>query len=249
MNFNLKKGIAGTLVVFSLLPVFAFAEGTGSTSTTKSEKGFCTKIATVSTKLVDQITATEAKQSKNQEDRANKITKKEGDADAKRATGRTEADGKRAGNWEKMATKATTDAQKAAVAAYKQAVSDAVTVRRTAVDAAVKAYRDGLTTAMTTHSASVETAMATFKTAVTGALSKAQTDCTAGVASKTVSTTFYKTVSDARKVLQDAKKAAEVSSGLAALKKTRNDAITLAETTFKTATEKARADLMIALKK
>ena len=39
-----------------------------------------------------------------------------------------------------------------------------------------------------------------------------------------------------------------MSSGLAALKKTRDEAIKSAETIFKQATEKARADLMLALK-
>lgn len=248
MNFNFKKGIAGTLVAFSFLPVFAFAEGT-TTHETKTEKGFCTRISTVSTKIADQITTTEARQLKNQQDRANKITKKESDADAKRAEGRTTADGKRAGNWDKMATKATTDAQKAAVATYKQAIQDAVTARRTAVDTAVKTYRDGLTTAMTGHSTAIEAAMATFKTSVTTAVTKAQADCTAGVASKTVSASFNKAVADARVILKDAKKAAETASGLTALKQTRDTAIKAAEATFKTATEKARADLMLALKK
>lgn len=247
MNFNFKKGIAGTLVAFSFLPVFAFAEGT--TSSTKSANGFCARISTVSTKVADQITEAEAKQSKKQEDRSTNIAKKEGDADARRAVGRTTADGKRASNWDKMATKAKTDAQKAAVATYKQTIQDAVTARRTSVDTAVKAYRDGLTSAMTGHSTAVDAAMSAFKTAVNTALTKAQADCTAGIASKTVSASFNTSVSDARKVLRDAKKAAEMSSGLTALKQTRDTAIKAAEATFKAATEKARADLMLALKK
>ena len=250
MKFNFKKIIASTLVVFSMLPVLTFAEENGKSATApgKKEGDFCTRLSSVQVKYADQIKKTEEKRFKNESDRSDKLHNKESDIDARRASNRADVDGKRMKNWDKMLSKAKTDAQKAAVEAYKTAIQNAVTARRTAVDGAVKTYRDGLTAAMTTHSGTINTAIAAFKASVDAALSKAQTDCSNKVDSKVVKDTFNKSVSDAKKVLQEARKSAEISSGLAALKKTRDEAIKAAETTFKQATDKARADLMLALK-
>jgi predicted transcriptional regulator len=65
---------------------------------------------------------------------------------------------------------------------------------------------------------------------------------------KTVRENFNKAVKDARDALKAARKNAEANPAIVALKKTRDDAIKAAETAFKTATEKARADLQTALK-
>ena len=250
MKFNFKKFIASTLVVLSFLPILASAEENGRSENApgKKEGDFCTRISSVQDKYAEKIKNMEEKRQKNESERGDKMTKKQGDVDSKRASNRTEIDGKRMKNWDKMAGKAKTDAEKAAVEAYKTAIQNAVTARRGAVDAAVKTYRDGLTSAMTTHSATINTAIAAFKASVDAALSKAQTDCNNKVDSKTVKETFNKSVSDAKKVLQDARKSSEMSSGLAALKKTRDEAIKAAEATFKQATDKARADLMLVLK-
>ena len=252
MKFNLKKFIASTLVVFSVLPALAFAEDNNSARAENNQGkkigDFCLRLSSVEAKYADQVKKTEEKRLKNESDRSDKLHNKESDADAKRASNRTDIDSKRMKNWDKMAGKAKTDAGKAAVEAYKTAIQNAVTTRRTAVDASIKAYRDGLAAAMATHSGVVNSAISTFKASVDAALAKAQTDCSNKVDSKIVKDTFNKSVSDAKKVLQDARKNSEMTSGLAALKKTRDDAIKAAETTFKQATDKARADLMQALK-
>lgn len=241
------------------MPYFAFAEdGTSTTAAgtapvasmeIKSKNNFCTNIATTITKISDQVKNAEEKTAKNQEDRSGKMTQRQGDADIKRATDRSNIDAKRVNNWDNMTTRAKTDVQKAAVTAYTAAIKSAVDARRTSVDAAVTAYRAGLTQAMTDHSGAITTAIAAFKSAVDTAVAKAQADCAANVAPKTVKENFYQSVTTARKALQAARKSAEMTSGLSDLKKTRDTAIKAAETTFKTATEKARADLKMALKK
>jgi hypothetical protein len=259
MNFNFKKGVAGVLMTLSFVPALALAEDNGQGSQNNentpkvevSKKGlsnFCAKISSVETKVADQITKAEEKQARNEATKRDKVNKKQGDADEKRAIGRANVDGKRVKNWDKMENKATTDAQKAAVEAYKKSITDAVTARRTAVDAAVKAYRDGLTSAMTTNNTTLNAAVATFKTSVNAALTQAQADCTAKVDSKTVKKAFDQKVKDAKKILKDAKAASNLSSGLTALKKTRDEAIAAAELAFKQATDKAHADLVLALK-
>jgi hypothetical protein len=254
MKFNLKKITASALMAMVLVPGFAFAESDGNikkdnrSGDKKTSINFCARISSVEQKIADQITRAETKQSEHQVDRIGKITKKESDVDAKRALGRGDADDKRIKNWDKMIGKTRTDAQKLAVETYKSTIANAVTVRRTSVDSAVKVYRDGLNAVLGTHNTAVSQAVAVFKTSVNAALSKAKADCASGVASQTAKETFNKSINDARKILQDTRKNAETNSGLTALKKIRNDAVALAITNFKTVTEKARADLMIALK-
>jgi hypothetical protein len=247
MKLNLKNSVAGMLVAFSFLPMFAFAE-TGSTKVAKVKENFCTNISIKESKTLEIIKRAEERQAKNEAERSDKIAKKESDVDAKRAQNRSDIDAKRLKNWDRMVSKAKTDTQKTAVEAYKTAISSAVTVRRTSVDAAVKTYRDALTGTITTHSSAIDQVIAAFKASVDTSLVKAKADCAASVDPKTVKDTYNKSVSEARKVLQTARKAANDNSGITTLKKTREESIKLAETTFKQATEKARADLLLALK-
>ena len=256
MKFNLKKSVAGMLVMLTLIPTLAFAENENSGKFRNGEEGkergksamnFCARISDISSRTAEQITKIEEKQAKSQSERLGKLERKQGEVDEKRFKNRTEADGKRLGNWERMGGKAKTDAQKAAVEAYKTAIQSAVSARRTAVDAAVKAYRDGLALIMSTNSGTLTSAIATFKASVNAAVAKAQVDCTAGVDSNTVKTAFNLAVKDAREALKNARKSIDKSAEVQALKKTREDAINAAITAFKSATEKARADLKIAL--
>jgi hypothetical protein len=256
MNLHFKKGLAGMLVAASFFPVLTFAEDSAGTSKgvptikmTREAANFCARISTIEARVANVATKAEEKQSAKESDKAEKLAKKESNTDARRAKGRADIDAKRLENWSKMGVRAKTDERIAAVAAYKEAVKQAVTVRRGAIDGAVKIYRDGLQVAMTSHSTTMSTALLAFKTSVSQAVEKAKADCAAQVASKIASDTFSKSLADARKVFQDVRKGTEGTSGLSALKKTRDDAIKAAEATFKTATEKARADLMLVIKK
>jgi hypothetical protein len=242
MKSYLKTIIASTLIIFSFIPAITFAE-----ETTKKQGSFCTRVSTLQTKLADQVTATEKKVTLREESKTAIIIKKESDVDAKRAESRAKAEGSRAQKWDKMISKAKTSSQKTAVEAYKKAITDAVAVRRSAVDASVKAYREGLAELMKNKTSNVDAALATFKTTIDAALVKAQADCAAGVVDKTVSTVFNKSVSDARATLASSRKTNK-SEELKALKKVRDDAFKKAEAEFKSATDKARADLILGLK-
>lgn len=248
---NLKKLVASALVAIVIIPTLVFAENEGNENNrdNKTSINFCARISSVEQKFADQVTRTETKQSTYQSNRMDKITKRESDVDAKRAFGRGNKDDTRVKNWDKMIGRAKTDAEKIAIEAYKSAIANAVTIRRTAVDTAVASYRNGLNAVLANHNSALDQAIATFKATVDSALAKAKADCTAGIASQTVKEAFNKAVAEARKTLQGARKSAETNSGVTALKKTRNDAVDLAILNFKTATEKARADLMLVLKK
>ena len=247
MKNKMKKGLAGIIVMFSFVPMLVLAENT--TTPLKTEKGFCARITTLSTKIVTQITNSEDKQERVHNEKEDKFIRKTGEVDIKRAQNRADIDGNRAKRWDKMLDKANTDAEKAAVTAYKTAIQDAATARRTAVDLAVETYRTGATASMTARDTAVKTAMEAFKVSVNSALTAAQSSCASGTTNQTVSSAFNKSVNDARKTLREAKKTADITSGIASLKQTRDEAIKLADTTFKTATTTALANLKLVLHK
>lgn len=252
MNFNLKKIIVGTLVMVTLLPSLAFADNSNGRSDNKKEQkssiNFCSRISNLPIKTAEQITKAEEKQSKNQSEKLSKIENKQSDADEKRLNHRTNTDSKRLSNWNKIENKAKTDAQKVAVETYKQIVQDAVNTRRTGIDNAIKTYRDGLAQILGTNSDTINQALEVFKSSVNVAVVKAQTDCAANVDSNTVKNTFNQSIKNAREILKTSRKNMDMSPAVKALKKTRDDSINAIVATFKTTTEKARADLLLALK-
>ena len=235
-------------MISSFVPFVAFGE-TVKTNTNQSANKFCSQLSIINSKTADKITKAEEKESTYQTNRNTNFAKKQSVADEKKALVRTNADAKRATNWDKMINKAKTDDQKTAVTTYKTAVQTAIDARRTAVDATIKTYRDGLAQIIVTNTGSVNTATTTFKASVTSALEKARTDCANNVSSKTVKADFTKAVNDAKTILKASRKDATTNSEAISLKKTRDDAIKLIEITFKTATDKAHADLVLALKK
>ncbi|MCX6755801.1 MAG: hypothetical protein NTX85_00450 [Candidatus Nomurabacteria bacterium] len=259
MKKTIQYSISSLLILTSVMPFFAFAEEaipeTTSIKTTPATtiaipqgNNFCAKIPAIGSKLGEQILNSETKKRENEARLAVNTTKKEADIDAKRASGRADTDSKRIKTADKLNTKAKTDTQKVAVTTYTKAINDSVTARRTAIDAAVKIYRDGITALYTTKSTDTDINFTTFKSSIDGAIQKATADCANKVASKTVSTTFNKSLKDARAAFTANNKLSVQNTQIKALKDTRDAAFKKAEADFKQATDKARADLIMAMK-
>ena len=259
MKKSIKYSVSSFLILTSVMPFFAFAEEaipettsikTGITTTIAIPQGnnFCAKISTIGSKLSEQMTNTETKKRENEAKLAANTTKKEADIDAKRATSRIDIDSKRIKTADKLNTKAKTDIQKAAVATYTKAINDSVTARRTAIDVAVKTYRDGLTALYSTKNTDTDTSFTTFKSSVDAAIQKATADCANKVPSKTASSVFNKSIKDARMALASSKKLSTVNTKVKELKDAKDAAFKKAESDFKQATDKARADLIMAMK-
>ncbi len=270
--FNLKKIGATTLIAFSLLPMMAFAEEgrsvvdpiaptkkvedrlkrddeTKVTGTQKTSANFCARINDASKKFTEQIKDIETKNAEALSKKSENLEQRESQVNAKKAEARFKSDSKRVANWGKMETQARNDEQKAALATYKTTVEQALETRRIAVDTAITTYQTGVTSILSGHTASVTTAITTFKTSVEQALAKAKADCAKGVSSKNAQATFNKTINNARKMIQDARKNNEKNPAVLELKKARDEAIKTAEQAFKNTTTQARLDLQAALKK
>lgn len=258
MKKSIQYSISSLLVLTSVMPFFTFAEETkveakiiqAPTETVSIPKSnnFCAKIPSIGSRLGEQMLNTELKKKENEIKVAEKTTKKESEIDAKRASGRVDTDNKRIKTADKLNTKAKTDAQKVAVAAYTKAISDSATARRTEIDAAVKIYREGVAAVYTVKTTDTDTGFLAYKTSVEAAIQKATADCVNKVSSKTVSVSFNKSVKDAKTTLTASKKNSTQNTQIKALKETRDAAFKKAEADFKQATDKARADLIMAMK-
>lgn len=272
MTYNFKKMLVGIFVIFTLIPGFTFAEinlsldtkqDTATTDKVAEVKegdsskeeaidpngDFCVGIDEYSTKITDKIKEAETKQLENQENLDKDISSKEDDADAKRAISRTEADTKRTLNWTKMSEKAKTDTEKEAVQAYQVSVQQAITSRRSDVDAAVKEHRDGLTKILKDHYDAIYKAIGIFEESINTDLGIAKIDCESKlIESEKIKNTLDEQISVAQKVLQEAQDKADMTKSLELIKGTRDKVIEVVEATYKTNTDKARDDLILALK-
>ncbi|MEY2671964.1 MAG: hypothetical protein RL687_381 [Candidatus Parcubacteria bacterium] len=248
MKKSTKYFLSGTLIINILFPISSFAETASPVVAIPAQSKFCSKFNEISSKLQSQISEVETKKKESEIKNETKIAEKESAVDAKKAEGRISADDKRIKNFDKTNTKAKTDKQKAAVVVYKKAMTDAVTARRTAVDTAVKSYRDSVSGLMSTKNTEIDSAIATFKTAVAKATDKANTDCANNIPNKIVSTEFNNAIKDAKTALSTSKKSFSKTAEVKALKLIRDTAFKEAETVFKSATDKARAELLIAIK-
>ncbi len=253
MKNKLKQGIAKVIIVTSFLPFLACAENTNKTidtapKITRSSVNFCARLSTINTKLADEIKIAEEKQSKYQNSRVIKITKKESDANSKHVINKAKRAARRAKNWDKIINKAKTDEQKLAVNTYKTTIQTAIDNNQMSIDSAVKTYKFGLTAIIDINKNSTNGAVSSFETIVDNALEKAKTDCLNNNSSKTVNTEFTKKINEAKDVLKITKKAVETRVGITALKKTRDESIKLSENALKDEIEKARAGLVVALK-
>ncbi len=220
----------------------------------KSGTDFCKNIDQKSGNINQKFDEHEKNILARREDHAEKLVSKRSDRDMKRSETRDGWDTKREDKFKEFGIKATTDAEKAALAVFKTAVDTAVTARRTAIDTAVTEFRTGMDALNTTRKTSVDAARTAMDTARDTILAKAKTDCTAGVDSKTVKTTFDAAMDALRAQYPAPVKPAvdpAMKTAVEALITKRKTAVETARTTFKTTMEAARAELakVIPLKK
>ena len=246
MKRNSNKSITlFLLIIISFLPIIVFGDNTINTTT----NNFCSNISNISEKLTAQIKTTEEKQSKKETNRVANTNKKENDTNSRNAISKINIDANHIKNWNKATETAKTDEQRVAVATYKVAIQTAIDTRKISVNAAIKTYKSGLMVDITAYNNSLITAITNFKSSIDTALNSAKTDCDNNVSSKIVNESFNKKVIDAKAVLKTTRKEAEISSGIILLKKTRDDSIKSAETTFKSTIDKDLADLLIILQR
>ncbi len=249
MKFNLKKGIVFSLLLLAVIPFIASGEEVTSPTINSTPENFCSQIGLINERLMGQIKIVEEKQALYQSTRLINIENLKSEEDATKAIARAETDGQRENNWEKMGGLAKTDEQKLAVNAYKESIQSAIVKRRDSVDNAIEVYRTGLLDTVKYHTEFVYNTLEDFKKLTWGAIKTAVIDCNNKETKEVVSLDFTKKIDQAKETIKIAKNEVEQNPKMALLKKNRDDAINLAESSFKTSIEDAHKALVESLKK
>jgi hypothetical protein len=248
MKTNIKKFVAGLMVVSSLLPALAFAEGNENEG--KKGDNFCARLSTITLKSSEKEANWLEREAKHKGDQEEKMQDRKAKMDAKRYMGRSDEGIRKSERFEKLTAKATTDAQKAAVEAYKTAITNAMTARKTAIDVALAAFNTGANATITAHNTAMKTATDAFKAATKAAMDKAVADCALPNAdSKAIKTAFNTSMKDAKVAFSAAVKNIKIDTkSLSELRKTLKEATSKAEADFLTAKKAAHAILVEAMK-
>jgi hypothetical protein len=244
------KPLTTTVLLFSFVfsPSFAFAQEKRPRAF--ENKGFCSRVDTIGSKLVEQVSVKTVKVSDKRTERLAKLADDRSQRDEKRAMSWSTHDISRDVRIEALEKRADTDAKKAAVMQFETAIKSAVEKRRIAVATAVKTYRLGVDALVGGKMANIDGSSSTLKQALDTALSSAKTACV-GVNpdGELIRTTFTAAIKQAHDVYKATRSEATIRSEIARLADARKRAVDTAVLQFKSDMEKAAQDLKAAFAK
>lgn len=261
-NYNMKKSVnlirilAAALGLLISVPVLAVAPGKlispnpdkgpknieerREERQEQRQENLCQKISDMANREQERL----RQRTMNSGDRFQNWQLKTTEKNSELANLRSNWDGNRDAQFKKLEEKATTDAQKQAVADFEAAVKAAITARRTAFDAAITTFREGVKKLISDRAEGVSASFTAFSDATKAAYETAKTDCASGKDPATIRTTLRNSIAAARTKFHSEKTSApKVGGNIQILIDARRAAINKAMTDFKTAMEKARADL------
>ncbi len=245
-----KKIIAaGTLGVMTstlVIPPVAFAQVPAAG--TQINAKICSQIDTRGQQMVQKLTEAGQKFLTNKANRMAKLSTERVSRDQLRATKRAEVDANKNQHYATLMSKADTDAKKAAVAQFQSTAQSALATRRVAVDNAIKAQRAGIDGLINGKWGTLQTVLTTFTNSVNQAFATAKSSCASGVDGKTVATKLKADLKSAHDTFKSSRIDAAIKADIDALINTRVQAVTSAETNYKTTMDAARATLKAAFK-
>lgn len=245
-------------LTFSLLAPAAFAQNGGNADRGNANQGtvsqggaaanLCTRIEAQVAKMVSNVSDNVQKVERNRVERESRIGDAWNKFDGERETNRNREDENLTARFSMLDGTAKNDGQSQAIKTFETSVRSALEAKRTAIDAALKAFHDGVQSLLDSRKATVSSSLATMQAAFKAAGDKVTADCAAGVAPKTVRTTFIAAVQAARKNYEAARKGQDdFSAQMKTLVSAKQAAFQKAQTDFKTAMNQARDALKAAL--
>ncbi len=214
------------------------------------QSDFCYKLPDISARVLNDINEKEARLHDKQARISQDILADRNDSDGEKTANRMRWDSIYEQNIAMLKARAENNAQKSAVEKYLAAVADAVNNRRIAINSALQTFRQGVDQAMLARTGIVNVALSGFKTAASEAFSKASADCANSVTGSTVHKNLVTSLKAAKQKFNTDRSAAEkLSISMQALVTARKSATAKALADFKTAMQKARADLKVSFPK
>lgn len=248
INFNriISVAFSGVILLNVLQPLAVLAQTNNPAPLTK---GFCVNIAKATSRVGQEMAAQESKLVRKRQSRMNDLIRRRDKRDERRDLNYAKWESDQQKHYAKFEARAQTDAQKQAVANFKTVVDAAVLTRKQAVNLATKIFRDGMDQIIANRKSLEDAIVAAFKTSVSAALLKVKADCLSGVDPKTAKSVFNQSMKDAQhKLAIDRKNLEKNQELIEPLNTARKQATQKAKEDFRSAVEKARADLKAALK-
>lgn len=246
MKSNIFKTVVlGAVLMQLALPASAFAEERrGAIDGRPKQENFCARIAAFKSQSDEELYSREVKLKASRNERAARSESKRKERDEKLSMKRDSRQENINEHFKKIESRNLTDEQKAALETFKSAHASALAARKAAVDSAIATYRNGVKNAIDAHETSIDSLLATFRSAVKAAHDKAIADCQAGVDQVAVKEAFIASIKAAKDAFAVGRADLDNRGDIIKpLIEARNAAFKKAAEDFRTAMEKARADL------
>jgi hypothetical protein len=164
------------LLLTNSLP--AFAETTGSGTSTRQEESACERVANLSTKVQGRLDEGRQNLQARRDERDRKLAEHRTEQDSKFAARREKWEH----DWNDLLGRLSANGRidPVVIAAYKGEMEAAWQARNAAIDAAEKSFNEGVSLSATDKKTAVLNASLAFKASVTSAFAKAESECVAG---------------------------------------------------------------------
>lgn len=207
-------------------------------------EAFCSVLADTKAKLETKVAEKEAAVTTYLDTLPEELENERNGRDAKLEEARSEADQLRSEGYARLMDRADGDNEEEAVEDYQKRVEEAVDDRRDRIDAAIVEFRTGTDALIVKRKSAMQSARDAFKTSVATALAKLETDCTNGVPTATILSSFKASLENAQAKLASDKKAALSMQGeMKKLADTRKASVEAAVKAFQAELALANAEL------
>lgn len=243
VNFTMKKNYKTTISIGIISTVIASGIFSVSASAV-IRANFCANLPQAVSLLDKRIITREIALKTIQNERLKNLKNNRNFRDAKLAESKQNITANLAITYAKIEILAKTDEQKTAVGNFKTAMENTVNTRKNAVAKAASDYRQEIDNIIVSRNSAIDTAVRNFKNSHQVAIQNAKTNCAAGVRPLIARTAFVSGINAAKiKLISDKQNIGTPASLVKSASVNYKNAIAKANQDFKTAAEKARAEL------
>lgn len=242
-NFTMKKNYKTTIAIVAVSAIIVSGIFSGNASAV-IRVNFCSNISQTVSLLDQRIITRETALKTRQNERLQNLKNSREMRDAKLTELKQTVSTNLAATYAKIEVLAKTDEQKTAVGNFKTAMENAINARKNSIAQAASDYRQEIDRIIVLRNSTIDTAMRNFKNSHQSAIQNAKTNCAAGVKPLIAKTTFVSNINAAKTKLISEKQNIKTPASLVKSASTNyKNSITKANQDFKTAAEKARANL------
>lgn len=241
-------GVVATLAPTFLAPSMALADDSSAKSENIVRPNVCERVALQADDIKKRIDADWKEVGEKRDKAGTSINERKLLRTTESTEMRAKEDARLAEMIAKLEEKAASTAEKAAVVEFTSDATAAISARRTAIDRANKIFSDGLAALLAERKTKMDAAAATYKSAISSALTTFQSNCKRKANNdESAMATYRKAIASARQTFMAShQRLTPMDDRLKKLMDTHKASVEKAQKDFRTAMEKARAELKVA---